>query len=57
MRISPEIRIVLCMYNYNQIPMEQKNKEKYDTPLIEILEIKTEGFICVSKQGYDEEEF
>lgn len=32
-------------------------KNVYQEPLSEIIEVRTEGIICASKDGYDEEEF
>ena len=29
--------------------MEKKNKEPYETPVIEVQEVKSEGIICASK--------
>ena len=33
--------------------MEVNNKQPYVTPATEILEVKNEGIICASKDGYD----
>ena len=34
-----------------------QRKEPYKTPMVEVLEVRTEGIVCVSKPGYEEEDF
>ena len=33
--------------------MESKDKDLYEAPTILVVEAKTEGIICASKDGYD----
>ena len=32
--------------------MEQNNKKKYQIPTMQVVKVKIEGIICVSKQKY-----
>jgi len=32
--------------------MEHKNKEKYETPGVLVLEVGTEGIVCASQRDY-----
>lgn len=33
--------------------MESKDKDLYEAPTIMVMEVRTEGIICASKDGYD----
>ncbi len=36
---------------------EKEDKEFYEAPSIQVVEVKSEGIICASKDGYDPQEF